>query len=338
MPGWYSGANSGHCFKFGWRSPVSQSRIREKLHEYQTALNHFLERVEEDEKILAVVQNGRLDEETIWRRESLHLWLIEIDGVTKRLRFDGNDERIFRTFFEEGINIHAEMIPRSRFRQMVEGSARTAFSCNFFAERKMIYCREPSIKKWFEQANRVAVKDQEKEKLAVATWVIWGCRQLKKRLEFKKDLQQARLDLLGIAHSIAAFEVVQQGEVYEGELIERGLELNPELLEKIYLQALAKKPTRKFLDDSLELVLQFLDEKLLQCVKPILSYLKKQKRTVAFSELCDHFAYSQLYPWHLESACDWLEEIGELEKDSAPFKMTKKSRANVEEPAYLLNG
>ena len=38
----------------------------------------------------------------------------------------------------------------------------------------------------------------------------------------------------------------------------------------------------------------------------------------------------------LEAACEWLEEIGQLEKVSAPFKMTKKSRSSVEEPAYFL--
>jgi hypothetical protein len=33
------------------------------------------------------------------------------------------DERIYRILVENNINIHAEVIPRSRFRQMVEGSS-----------------------------------------------------------------------------------------------------------------------------------------------------------------------------------------------------------------------
>ena len=85
---------------------------------FETALNHLIERVSEDRYVLAVVLVGSLSKETIWRRESISLWIIEADGVCLRLRSDGNDERIYRTLVEDGINIHAQVIPRSRFKMM----------------------------------------------------------------------------------------------------------------------------------------------------------------------------------------------------------------------------
>ena len=39
----------------------------------------------------------------------------------------------------------------------------------------------------------------------------------------------------------------------------------------------------------------------------------------------------------VESACEWLENKGLLQKLSAPFKLTKRSLERVEEPAYLLD-
>ena len=68
---------------------------------------------------------------------------------------------------------------------------------------------------------------------------------------------------------------------------------------------------------------------------PVLRYLRKEKRLVPLTELADFFAHSQLFPWHLESACEWLEEKGRIEKLSAPFGLTKLSRVEVEEPAYV---
>jgi hypothetical protein len=53
--------------------------------------------------------------------------------------------------------------------------------------------------------------------------------------------------------------------------------------------------------------------------------------------MSDHFAFSQVHPWHLEAACEWLERKGVLEKVSAPFKLTRRSLERVEEPAYLFN-
>ena len=55
------------------------------------------------------------------------------------------------------------------------------------------------------------------------------------------------------------------------------------------------------------------------------------------SEIGDDFAFSQVHPWHLESACEWLERKGVLQKVSAPFKLTKRSQEQVEEPAYFLD-
>jgi hypothetical protein len=128
---------------------MSPENASEKVARFEAALRRLIERVAGDRYVLAIVQVGSLSEATIWERESLGLWIIEADGVSRRLPSDGKDERVFRILVEDGINIHAEVIPRSRFRQMVEGTSRTAFSHSFFAERKVVYSQDPSIESWF---------------------------------------------------------------------------------------------------------------------------------------------------------------------------------------------
>src|SRR5262245_37331927 len=174
-----------------------------KVERFQTALNQLIERVAEDRYVLAVVLVGSLSTETIWQRESIGLWIIETDGVGRRLPSDGKDERIFRILVENGINIHAEVIPRARFKQMVEGASRTAFSCNFFAIREIAYCKDPSIESWFKKANSVATKDQERELLTFSTWTIHAHRHARKRLDIKNDLELAAQGTLSAAHSVA---------------------------------------------------------------------------------------------------------------------------------------
>ena len=68
--------------------------LDEKLSRFKAALNLFVERLEQDKTILAAVLVGSLSAETIWRKEKIYLWLIEVDGVTKRLKSDGEDEDI----------------------------------------------------------------------------------------------------------------------------------------------------------------------------------------------------------------------------------------------------
>jgi len=307
----------------------------DKVTRFQRALDLFLERVRADPNLLAAVQVGSLSEETVWRRDTISLWLIEKDGVTKRLRADGEDPRVFRTLVEAGVNVHAELIPRSRFKRMVEGAARTAFHYNFFARRSLVYCDDPSLAKWFEEADTVARRDQERELCIATTWLVHTHRHAARLLEGKRDLDLAFQELLGGAHCVAAAEVIASGEVHEGLMIHRALELAPDLMREVYVELLAAPRTAKRLERQLEILDAYLERHAETRLRPVLAFLRKARRLVPLSELADHFAHSQLYPWHLEAACEWLERKGRIGKFSAPFGLTKMSRVEVEEPAYL---
>jgi hypothetical protein len=309
----------------------------EKGARFEAALNQLVERIAEDRYVLAIVLVGSLSTETIWHRESLGLWIIEADGVSRRMPSDGNDERVFRILVENGINIHAEVIPRSRFKKMVEGASRTAFSCNFFAQRQIVYSKDPSIESWFKKANNMATKDQERELLTFSTWTIHAHRHARKRLDIKGDLELAAQETLGAAHSVAHTEIIRRGQVLEQDVIYRAMEGAPALFQTIYLDVLSRRKNRRVLSKALDAIDGYLDKHYQAHLKPLLGYLKKQNRVVPLSEMSDHFAFSQLHPWHLESACEWLERKGLLQKLSAPFKLTKRSQERVEEPAYFLD-
>src|ERR1700675_1907654 len=317
--------------------PMAQANDVDKLARFEAALNQLIERIAEDRYVLAIVLVGSLRTETIWHRESLGLWIIEADGVSRRLPSDGKDERVFRILVENGINIHAEVISRSRFKKMVEGASRTAFSCNFFAERRIVYSKDPSIESWFKKANSLATKDQERELLTFSTWTIHAHRHARKRLDVKGDLELAAQDTLGAAHSVAHTEIIRRGQVWEQDVIYRAIEGDPALFQTIYLDVLAKRKNRRVLSTALDAIDVYLDKHYQAHLKPLLGYLKKQNRVVPLSEISDHFAFSQLQPWHLESAREWLERKGVLQKLSAPFKLTKRSLERVEEPAYFLD-
>jgi hypothetical protein len=308
-----------------------------KLERFETALAQFVERIMADRYVLAIVEEGSLRPETIWARHALSLWIIEADGVTRRLPSDGTDERVFRILVENGIDIHAEVIPRSRFKKMVEGASRTAFSHNFFAKRRIVASKDKSIDGWFTKADRLATKDQERELLAFSTWTIHSAIHARKRLEIKGDLELASQETLGAAHSVAHTEIIRRGEVWEDDVIYRAIDGAPELFKTIYRHVLAKPKNRKVLAAALDAVDAYLEEHYEAYLKPLLDYLKKQNRVVPLSEISDHFAFSQVHPGHLEAACEWLERKGLLEKVSAPFKLTKRSLERVEEPAYFLD-
>ena len=149
-------------------------------------------------------------------------------------------------------------------------------------------------------------------------------------------MELASFEILNAAHSVAYTEIIRAGRVWEQEAIYRAMELAPELFQVIYLDVLAKRTNRKVLTTALESIEEYLDHHYREHLKPLLTYLQTQNRVVPLSEISDHFAWSQVYPWHLESACEWLERKGLMEKLSTPFKLTSRSKEHVEEPAYYI--
>ena len=134
---------------------------------------------------------------------------------------------------------------------------------------------------------------------------------------------------------MAAAEVIAAGEVFEGLTINRALQLAPETMKELYDDLLKGSRTRPKLRKKLAGFEAYLEKHAEVRLQPALRYLKREKRLVPLSELSDFFAHSQLFPWHLESACEWLEEKKRIGKFSAPFALTKLSRVEAEEPAYL---
>jgi hypothetical protein len=169
-----------------------------------------------------------------------------------------------------------------------------------------------------------------------STWTIHALRGARRLLEDRKDIELAQQGLLNAAHSVAHTEIIRAGEICEGLIIYRAMELNPELFQKIYVDVMTKRKNRKTLQLAMQAIEAYLEEHYQSYLKPLLAYLKKEDRVVALSEIGDHFAYSQVHPWHLESACEWLGRKGKLQKFSAPFRLTKRSQEEVEEPAYYL--
>lgn len=306
-----------------------------KKRRFEKALETLVGRLQQDRYVLAAVLVGSLSDEVIWKRESISLWIIETDGVTRRRPSDGKDERIFRTLVEDDVNIHAEIIPRSRFKQMIEGTSRTAFTYSFFAHRRLLYSVDPSIAGWFEEASRLGVRDQQRELLVVASWTVHPLRHAEKLLELQGDLELTYQVILHAVWALAGVAIVRHGEVCEDKLLYRAMELEPELFDVVYTGLLESSKSLPDLRRVLDAIDGELEKNAASLFGPVLTYLKQADRMVPLSEIADDFAYSQIYPWHIESCCEWLAEKGWLEKVSMPLRLTTKSRVELEEPAYF---
>ena len=86
---------------------------------FTAALDALVEDIKKDRAILAAVLCGSLSHDTVWAKSDIDLVLVTID--------DRKIENTGLSLNADGVNVHAVLMPRSEFRQVVEGSVNNSF-------------------------------------------------------------------------------------------------------------------------------------------------------------------------------------------------------------------
>src|SRR5262245_12494522 len=104
---------------------------------FTAALDALVEDIKQDRSILAAILCGSLSHDTVWAKSDIDLVLVTIDDR----KVDAGDMALYA----DGVNVHALLMPRAKFRQTVEGSATNSFTHSFLAKGRLLYTHDPSI-------------------------------------------------------------------------------------------------------------------------------------------------------------------------------------------------
>ena len=297
------------------------------------AVDAFVERIAEDRHVLAVVRLGSGRPETLWNTDHVSLWVVVADGSRSRRKSDGESPRLWRTYVEDDVDLHAELIERAKLKRMVEGNDRNTAGFSWFRERTLVHCTDPSIERWFGAVHTPAARDQRQDQLTIACWVADVVQRTRRRLDVEQQVDAAFGDALELAHALACLAVVDDGTIVEHRIVARALALQPELMRVAHTELLAGRG-EVHIRAACDAAEAHLEGRWEELMSPITRFLERAGGPVPLSELAEHFATSALHPHQLSSACEWMVRLGRLTKLSAPAPVTKKSRILVEEPAY----
>jgi len=101
---------------------------------FTAALDALVEEIKEDRSILAAILCGSLSHDTVWAKSDIDLVLVTIDDK----KVDATDVALYA----DGVNVHALLMPRTQFRQTVEGSVTNSFMHSFLAKGRLLYTHD----------------------------------------------------------------------------------------------------------------------------------------------------------------------------------------------------
>lgn len=294
---------------------------------FEEALESLVERVKEDDHILAAILCGSLSYDVVWDKSDIDLVLVCTD--------DKKTNTHLVSLVEDDINIHVTVQPRLEFRRSIESSVRNTFEHSMYARGRLLYSKDPSIDELFHELSRLGEYDTQVQLMGVAQHALFVLYKARKWFEIKDDLYYTARWIVQTALPLAEVEVSLAGEIVDREALARALELNPAVFQKIYSDLFEQPVTREKLEQGIDVIDDYLEEKADLLFGPVLEYLRAAFGEPRSATQIEHYFKRNFGINGISTACEWLSDIGRIEKASTPVKLTTRSQVQVDEVAFL---
>lgn len=295
---------------------------------YEAALESFVERLKADRNIIGAILYGSLAYDAVWEKSDIDMLIIAKDDKTPNRGF---------TLIEDGINIHAEIESRSRFRAGIEGQLEGDFGHSMLQRSRLLFTTDDTLREYYDDLDHFGSADRQWQLLRAAMFVLPVLYKAEKWLVVKRDPTYCFLWLMYAVADLARIEVLRHGEVPGREVINQALKINPAFFNRIYTDLIHGAKDEATLADILHAMDAYLLDQAPLLFGPIMTYLVEAGGTRTSSELDEYFR-KKVQTGSLVLAYEWLADKGLIRKVSAPLHLTRKSTVTLDEAAYYYDG
>lgn len=295
---------------------------------FAAALDGLVAQAEKDSSILAAILCGSLAHDTVWARSDIDLVLVTID-----------DRKVPHgdiPLYADGVNVHALLVPRAEFRKIVEGSLYGSFVNSFLAKGRLLYTRDPSIETLLGHLRSRGRRDTAILMLQVATGGLPALYKARKWLLTRGDVAYAAYWALLASNSVARMEVVAAGLLPDREVIPQAETLNPALMQTIYASLLRRGTERGTVEKALQTMEAYFETRAVQVFAPVLDYLREHGDVRSSRDIEDHFRKTYGIEG-VTTACEYLADVGLIDKASTPVLLTRRSNVSLQELAFYVS-
>ena len=293
---------------------------------FTAALDALVADIKQDRAVLAAVLCGSLSHDTVWAKSDIDLVLVTID--------DKKVEATDIALNADGINVHAFMMPRARFRAIVEGSADNSFFHSFLAKGRLLYTHDPSIEELCAGLHHIGARDNELQLLSCGVEALGPIDKAHKWFVTRGDLDYTALWILYAATPLARVEVMSRGLLADREVLPQALTLNPAFFTTVYVELLNTKKTRKNVQAALDALDAYVAERAPALFALVIDYLREAGDIRSSSEI-ETFFKRHYDVQGATLACEYLADRGLLGKAATSVRLTKRSTADVQEQAFF---
>lgn len=294
---------------------------------FEDAVATVQEDLEIDDHVVAALLCGSLSYDEVWDKSDVDLVVITTDE--KQTKGEGI------SLVANDVNIHTTLMPRSEFKRSIDSSQRNSFNHSLFARSKLLFSKDPSINDIYDQLDQLGKHDLHMQMMSHAPIVVVMLYKAKKWHLIKDDLHYTAHWVLMTAQHLANLVVCRAGKLVDREALVEATKHESELFKVIYTDLFDGKVSHASLGKAIEAIDDYLEPLAEELFEPVISYLKETGGEPRSSTELE-FHFSRNYDvHHIVTACEWLADLGIIEKASVATKLTLYSQNQVDELAFF---
>lgn len=309
---------------------MRMNQVQDVRHDFEQALEAFLEVVRQDESILAAMLFGSLVEGNVWKKSDVDIILVS------------NDEKSPYRFYwieVDGLNFQVTLYSRNRLKRFVEQALAGSWVQHMLQTSKLLFSVDRTIEEYLWQAQGLGKRDVELQLLLVVATVIGDLEKAEKFLLVKRDVAQSYLFVTRLLDPLAQIVVLLNGEVPGREVIEQAMQYAPDLFRSIFVEVIEKETDAQQLGAILGQIRACLEQHTPEIFAPVIAYFEAEDDVRSTSDLTYHLNKMMRSDWWEIAALgygNWLVEQGVLERFSCPVRLTSKSRIQMNEVGFTI--
>ncbi len=311
--------------------PSRDERFADTVALFNESLESFVSKVRQDRYVIAAILYGSLSHDVVWRKSDIDIVLV------------GREEKPTRDFYlvENGVNIHAVMYSRSKFKQTLEGTLQGSFMHSAFALSTLLFTTDDSIRAYYEDVRRIGTNDRRMRLMTAGSGVLGSLAKAEKWLITRRDASYSFVWIMHTIQHLAEIEVLLHGELTSREVLPHALRLNPDFFRAVYLDLVDRQTDEQTVQEALDRINAYLRQKVYALFGPVLDYLSDAGGIRTTTEIDSYSAKQAFTGAFCPSLCtvyEWLADEGVIQKVPSPLRLTPKSQVVLDEAAYYYDG
>jgi predicted nucleotidyltransferase len=308
------------------RQPDAGEGLRQVHQQFTAALDRLVGEIRQDRSILAAILCGSLSHDTVWSKSDIDLVLVTVDDR----KIEAGDAALYA----DGVNVHAQIVPRAEFRKAVESSLHQSFLHSLIAKGRLLFTHDETIADLFATLATLGERDNAVQLLRAATHALPSIYKAHKWWVTRADLDYTALWILYAATPLAQIEVIGNRQLVDREVIPQAMTLNPSFFRIVYSDLLNARKTPKSVRAALDAIDRYVGGRARTIFSPVLDYLREAGEARSSREIEAHFR-RHLNVEGIVTACEYLADQGLVGKASLPIQLTRRSNIQVQELAFF---